>query len=145
LNCSLNPIAAPVSAQKARTQIRNKSLNFITLAIFAPVLILAGVAGFLIPPQQSLTSGAAPYNIFHICFGLLGLLIVSSKKELWISLFNAGFGLIDLYQAAASFAHLPPEQYFLWTRVDDILHIVIGLILTIIGFYGLLVRQGPKN
>ena len=35
-----------------------KSVNFVTLAIFAPVLILAGVAGFLIPAQQSLTSGA---------------------------------------------------------------------------------------
>jgi hypothetical protein len=132
-------------AQKARTKISHKSLNFITLAIFAPVLVLVGIAGFLIPPQQSLTSGAAPYNIFHICFGVLGLLLVFSKRELWLSLFNTGFGLIDLYQAAASFTHLPPEQYFLWTKVDDILHIVIGLILTIIGFYGLLIRQGAKN
>jgi len=51
-------------------------------------------------------------------------------------LFNMGFGLIDLYQAWASFAHLPPEQYFLWTRVDDILHVVIGTSLVGIGLYG---------
>lgn len=105
------------------------------------MLILAGIAGFLIPPEQSLTSGATPYNIFHILFGILGLLIVWTRNEKFISLFNAGFGLIDLYQAAASVAHLPPVQYFLWTRVDDILHVVIGLFLTIIGFYGLIRRR----
>ena len=55
--------------------------------------------------------------------------------------FNAGFGLIDLYQALASYVHLPPRQYFLWTPVDDILHIVVGLTLAIIGCYGLAKRQ----
>ena len=53
-----------------------------------------------------------------------------------MSSFNLGFGLIDLYQALASYLDLPPEQYFLWTRVDDILHILIGLTLASIGFYG---------
>ena len=132
----------PGWAQKVRPPINKKSLNFITLAIFAPVLILAGIAGFVIPPAQSLTSGATPYNIFHICFGVIGLILVWSRKERFICIFNTGFGLIDIYQAAASVAHLPPEQYFLWTRVDDILHIVIGLVLTIIGLYGLLKQRG---
>lgn len=105
--------------------------------IFAPLLILVGIAGFVIPPQQSLTSGASPYNLFHIFFGFVGLIILISRKERFLSLFNAGFGIIDLYQAAASFLHLPPEQYFHWTRVDDVLHIVIGLILAGVGCYGL--------
>ena len=118
-------------------KINKKTANYITLAIFAPLLILVGVAGFLIPPEKSLTSGAAPYNWFHIFFGVLGLLVLWSKKERLVSLFNAGFGLIDLYQAVASFVHLPPEKYFLWTGVDDILHIVIGLVLLLIGSYGL--------
>lgn len=118
-----------------------KSLNFITLAIFAPVLILAGVAGFIVPAQQSLTSGAAPYNVFHIVFGVIGLLFVVSRKEPLITSFNFGFGLIDLYQALASFANLPPKQYFLWTRTDDILHILIGLALVIIGGYGVIKRE----
>ena len=114
-----------------------RSLNFITLAIFAPLLILVGVAGFLIPPKLSLTSGAPAYNVFHILFGVLGLLLLWTRNERLISLFNAGFGLIDLYQALASYVGLPPQQYFLWTRVDDILHIVIGLVLFGIGVYGL--------
>src|SRR5713226_594532 len=118
-----------------------KSANFITLAIFAPVLILAGVAGFLVPAQQSLTSGAAPYNIFHLVFGTIGLLLVFRRKETLIASFNFGFGLIDLYQALASFANLPPKQYFLWTRTDDLLHILIGLALVFIGGYGILKRE----
>ena len=115
----------------------NKSLNFITLAIFAPVLIIAGIAGFLVPAEQSLTSGAPAYNVFHLVFGATGVLIVWTRNELWLSSFNFGFGLIDLYQAMASALHLPPEKYFLWTQVDDILHILIGLALVIIGMYGL--------
>ena len=115
----------------------NKSLNFITLAIFAPVLILAGIAGFVIPAEQSLTSGAPAYNIFHLVFGAIGLFVAWTRNELWLSSFNLGFGLIDLYQALASALNLPPEKYFLWTKVDDILHVLIGLALVIIGVYGL--------
>ncbi len=114
-----------------------KSLNFITLAIFAPLLIIVGVAGFLLPTEASLTSGAPAYNIFHIAFGLFGLVVLRSHNQVAISGFNAVFGLIDLYQALASYLGLPPEEYFLWTRVDDILHVVIGLVLLAIGTYGL--------
>ena len=120
-----------------RRRINKKSVNFVTLAIFAPLLILVGILGFLIPAEQSLTSGAPAYNLFHLFFGLVGLAALWSKHELFISSFNAGFGLIDLYQALASYLDLPPAKYFLWTTVDDILHIILGLILAIIGFYGL--------
>jgi hypothetical protein len=115
----------------------NKSINFITLAIFAPVLIIAGIAGFIIPPEHSLTSGAPAYNVFHLIFGVTGALVVWTRNELWLALFNLGFGLIDLYQALASALDLPPAKYFLWTRADDILHVLIGLALAIIGGYGL--------
>jgi glycolate oxidase iron-sulfur subunit len=114
------------------------SLNRITLALFAPILLLVGVAGFLIPAEQSLTSGAAPYNVFHLIFAAIGFLILFSRSEQAASIFNIGFGLIDLYQALAGFIDLPPKQYFLWTRVDDILHIIIGLVLVIVGMYGFL-------
>ena len=116
-------------------------VNYLTLAVFGPVLLIVGVAGFLIPPALSLTSGAPPYNLFHIFFGLVGLAIVLSQNEAGASFFNAGFGLIDLYQALASYFHLPPEKYFLWTRADDILHILIGAALVIIGCYAILKRE----
>jgi hypothetical protein len=125
--------------------MNKKSLNFVTLAIFAPILILAGVAGFLLPAEKSLTSGAAPYNVFHIVFGVIGLLLVWSRGESLISFFNFGFGLIDLYQAAAGFLNLPPKHYFLWTRTDDILHILIGLALVFIGGYGMFQRERRKS
>lgn len=112
---------------------KRRSINYTTLAIFAPVLIIAGVAGFIIPPEYSLTSAAPAYNVFHLIFGAIGLLLVWTRNELWLSSFNFGFGLIDLYQALASVLHLPPEKYFLWTRVDDILHVLIGIALVAIG------------
>ena len=89
------------------------------------------------PADLSLTSGAPAYNVFHIAFGLFGLVVLRSRNQAAISGFNASFGLIDLYQALASHFVWPPKEYFLWTRVDDILHVVIGLILLAIGIYGL--------
>lgn len=114
------------------------SVNRIVLAIFAPILVLVGAAGFLVPPGRSLTSGAAPYNVFYLIFGAVGLLVLFFRSERSASTFNFGFGLIDLYQVLASFVNLPPKQYFLWTRVDDVLHVIIGLVLLTLGTYGLL-------
>ncbi len=105
------------------------NLNYLTLAIFAPILVLVGILGFIIPPPKSLTSGATPYNVFHILFGVLGALIVLSGYEGAMRAFNIGFGLIDLYQAVASFANLFPKQYFQW-------NIVIGGALVLIGIFG---------
>ena len=109
------------------------ALNYYVLLIFAPLLILTGILGFIIPPKKGLTSGAPAYNTFHIIFGLMGLGVVYSQNMTCIRGFNIGFGLIDLYQAAASFLHLFPEKQFQWKRADDILHIVIGLALVLIG------------
>ena len=117
--------------------MENKTLNQKTLMIFAPLLILAGIAGFVIPEQYSLTSGAAPYNLFHIFFGAVGLLITMTKNDVLASSFNFGFGLIDLYQVLASVIGLTPIQYFHWTFADDVLHVLIGFALVIIGGLGL--------
>jgi hypothetical protein len=111
-------------------------LNYVTLAIFAPLLVLIGILGFVIPARKSPTSVATPYNILHIIFGLIGAGIVLSGSEGAIRNFNLGFGLIDLYQAIASFSNLFPKQYFKWTRADDLLHIVIGAALVLIGIFG---------
>jgi hypothetical protein len=109
-----------------------RSINYHVLRIFGPLLVLVGVAGFLMPPEMSLTSGAAPYNVFHIVFGLLAVALVFHGAEGPIRAFNAAFGIIDLYQAAASFLDLFPESYFLWKTADDVLHVVIGAGLLVV-------------
>lgn len=111
-------------------------LNYYVLLAFAPMLVLIGILGFVIPKEKSLTSGAPAYNIFHIVFGLIGLVILYFSHDPCIRAFNIGFGLIDLYQAIASFAHLFPEKYFRWTLIDDVLHIVIGAALILVGLFG---------
>jgi hypothetical protein len=106
-------------------------LNYYTLLMFAPVLILTGITGFILPETH--LSVAPAYNVFHIIFGFLGLGCVLSKKPFWIRGFNISFGLIDLYQAAASFFNIFPEEHFRWRAGDDILHVVIGLGLVVVG------------
>lgn len=100
------------------------------------MLILIGVLGFIMPPEKAFTSGAPVYNLLHLVFGAIGLLAIFAGREKYIRLFNTGFGLIDLFQALSSFTHIFPEQYFGWTRVDDILHIVVGAGLVLVGLYG---------
>ncbi|MEO6655303.1 MAG: hypothetical protein ABIO36_04410 [Pyrinomonadaceae bacterium] len=110
-------------------------LNYYTLLVFAPLLILTGILGFVIPAKKALTSGTPAYNVFHIIFGLTGIMIVTHHYD-YIRAFNIGFGLIDLYQAAASYMHLFPEKHFHWKRADDMLHIVIGAALVLVGLLG---------
>ncbi len=110
-------------------------MNYYVLLIFSPLLILTGILGFVIPEKKSLTSGAPAYNIFHIIFGLAGIMVATHHHD-YIRTFNVGFGVIDLYQAAASFLHLFPEKQFRWKRADDVLHIVIGAALVLVGALG---------
>jgi len=117
--------------------MENKTLNQKTLIILAPLLLLTGIAGFVVPEQYSLMSGAAPYNLFHIIFGSIGLLLTMANNDLLASAFNLGFGLIDLYQVLASVVGLAPIQYFHWTYVDDVVHVLLGFALVLIGGYGL--------
>jgi hypothetical protein len=112
------------------------NLNFLILAILAPLLVFVGILGFIIPANKCPTSRASPYNYFHIVLGLIGAGIVLSNHETAVRSFNICFGLIGLYQALASFANLFPKQYFKWTRTDDVLHIVIGAALALIGIFG---------
>jgi hypothetical protein len=111
-------------------------LNYYVLMVFAPLLVLTGLAGFVIPENKSLTSGAPAYNIFHIVFGVIGIACVVCGDPICIKGFNVGFGVIDLYQAAASFLHLFPERQFKWKRTDDVLHIFIGAFLVLVGVFG---------
>jgi hypothetical protein len=108
-------------------------MNTWTLAVFAPILVIVGVLGFVIPPSKSLTSGAPLYNLFHIVFGTLGIAIAISGNDAAIRTFNIGFGGLDLYQLAASRLGWPPQRQFRWTVADDVLHLVIGAALVVIG------------
>lgn len=117
--------------------MENKTLNQKALMVLAPLLVLTGIAGFVIPEQYNLMSGATPYNMFHLISGTLGLLLISANSDLLASSFNLGFGLIDLYQVLASVVGLTPIQYFHWTYVDDVAHVLLGFALVIIGGYGI--------
>ena len=117
--------------------MENRTLNQTTLMIVAPLLLLTGIAGFVLPEQYALMSNATPYNLFHIIFGALGLVLISAKSDLFASVYNFGFGLIDLYQVLASVVGLTPIEYFHWTYIDDLVHVVLGFALVMIGGYGL--------
>jgi len=110
-------------------------MNTLAIAVFAPILVIVGILGFVIPPDKAATSGAPRYNIFHIVFGSLGIVLAFSGNDAAIRAFNIGFGSLDLYQAIASRRHWWPEKYFRWTKVDDLLHVVIGLALVGVGVF----------
>jgi hypothetical protein len=117
--------------------MENRTLNQTTLTILAPLLVLTGIAGFVIPERYTLMSGAAPYNMFHLLCGAIGLVLLASKSDLVASVFNFGFGLIDLYQVLASVVGLTPIEYIHWTYVDDLVHVILGFALVLIGGYGI--------
>lgn len=110
-----------------------QSLNGQVVLAMSAILLLAGVLGFLLPPRLSLMSGAAPYNVFHILFAAAAGACALSGQEAVFRAFNVLFGLLDLYQALASFAHIFPERHFRWKRSDDALHLLIGAGLVAIG------------
>jgi hypothetical protein len=113
-------------------------MNQLVLAIFAPVLILVGILGFVVPPQRALTSGAPAYNVFHLIFGLVGGVIALTGNDSAIGAFLIGFGLIDLYQAVASRRDLFPKTWFRWRPADDVLHVVVGAALVVVGAIGII-------
>lgn len=110
--------------------------NARVLGVFGPVLIVAGVAGFLIPERLALMSGAAPYNLFHIVFGALAVGLVVARTSFGIDLFNVLFGLADLYQVGAGLRGWFPSRLFRYKPADHIVHLVLGLLLAGLGAAG---------
>ena len=104
--------------------------NLRLLVVFAPVLIVAGVAGLTLPPSWSLMSGAPPYDFFHIGFGLVGGLIAWRRSIGGAVLFNFAFGLGDLYQAFAGVTGVFPATVFQLRPADHVVHVVLGALLT---------------
>ena len=112
-------------------------VNGRVLAVFGPVLILTGIAGFLIPPRFALMSGAPAYNVFHIVFGVIGTALVIAKSTVGIAAFNLGFGIVDVYQAVAGVTGVFPARQFRYKRADHVVHVVIGLALAVVGWMGM--------
>jgi hypothetical protein len=107
--------------------------NLRLLAVFGPVLIATGVAGLTLPPDLSPMSGAAPYDIFHILFGTLGLALVLVRSARFAGWFNLGFGALDLYQAVAGAIGFFPAGPFGLRPADHVVHLVLGLLLVAFG------------
>jgi hypothetical membrane protein len=110
-------------------------INYYVLLVFAPILLLTGIVDFFIPQTKSPASVAPAYNVFHIIFGLIGIALVFWRDESCIRTFNIGFGLIDLYQIAANRFDLFRKKYFRWRTADDVLHIIIGIGLVLVGVF----------
>ncbi|HEY2900638.1 MAG TPA: DUF4383 domain-containing protein [Polyangia bacterium] len=106
------------------------------LQIFAPVLIVTGIAGFVVPSQMALMSGACPYNVFHLIAGAVGVVLASRKSARAATAFNVGFGAIDLYQAVAGVMGFFPAAVFALRPADHVVHVVLGLLLVVVGWRG---------
>lgn len=126
-------IATPVSWEEKNRQL---------LKLFAPLLVLACVLGFVVPEPLSLMSGAAPYNLFHLAFGVLGLALVRFAPPRGPVLFNLGFGLFDLWQAVAGVTGFFPADLFALRPADHVVHVAFGLVLTGAGILGLRAGTG---
>lgn len=113
-----------------------ENLNFLTLVIFAPTLVLVGILGFLTPVNLKRISTEPAYNVFHIVCGIVGAVILLSNNDSALKTFNLVFGLINIYQFAASHANQFPVHYFKWTRIDNIIHLILGLFFLIVAFLG---------
>lgn len=106
-----------------------RQLNRPVLSVFAPILVLAGIAGFAVPERRAVTSGAPAYNVFHLVFGAIGIGCLRSPRRAPARLFNLVFGSCDLYQAMASRRGWFPQRWFRWKPADDVLHVAIGALL----------------
>jgi hypothetical protein len=102
------------------------------LVVLAPLLVVVGVLGFVQHGEGS-TSSAPAYNVFHLVFGAVGLLVVVFGDNGSARAFNVAFGVIDLYQALASRMGWFPRDLFRWRPLDDALHVAIGAALVLVG------------
>ena len=96
---------------------------------FGLLLLAVGVVGFLPAGGGGRNSNASAYNVFHLVFGVLGVVLAVIGDRSAARGFLIGFGAIDLYQALASQQHWFPEALFRWTPTDDLLHLVVGALL----------------
>lgn len=109
---------------------------------FCLLLLYAGLTPLVAPDPESAVSLAPAYAWFHLGSAAAGLAaaLVQGRAASW---FLTVFGLVDLYQFAASAAGWFPQNLFRWTKTDDALHLILGAVLTILGSAAL--RQGLRR
>ncbi|HEX3695320.1 MAG TPA: DUF4383 domain-containing protein [Polyangia bacterium] len=115
------------------------------LRVFAPILIITGIAGFLVPSRMALMSGACPYNVFHLIAGSVGLALAFSNSAQAATAFNVGFGVVDLYQAVAGVVGFFPAGVFALRPADHVVHAALGLLLVVVGWHGRPVAPARRN
>jgi hypothetical protein len=104
---------------------------------FGAILILTGVVGLVWRDPAGLMSQAVPYDVFHVAFGTLGLMLGLRRRPVPAALFNLGFGLVDLYQVLAGLLGLFPAGLFALEAGDHLVHLVLGVALMACGLAGL--------
>jgi hypothetical protein len=112
------------------------NFNLMALGIFSGLILLIGILAFFIPENLTLLSTAYPYNLFRVDLGLIGIIIALFNNKKLSRYSNFIWGMIIAYQAAASFLHLYPEEFFRWTIMDNILNEDIGLSMILISLIG---------
>jgi hypothetical protein len=112
------------------------SRNLLVLTAFAPLLVLTGVLGFVLPAELSLMSGAPPYDVFHLVAGGVGLVLVARRSASEATSFNLIFGGIDLYQALAGVLGWFPANLFALRPADHVVHVIVGGFLLGVGVLG---------
>lgn len=113
-----------------------ENLNFLILVITAPLLVLVGILGYITPSGLKRISTEPAYNIFHIVCGLCAAIVLLSNNDDAVKTYNIVYGILNLYQFAASFARQFPFQYFKWTRTDNVIHLLAGSLLVAIALLG---------
>lgn len=102
----------------------------VRLVVAALALVLGGAA---------LGAGEAPaYAAFHAVAAVLALAAALVARGTAAPAFCLALGAADLYQAVASAAGWFPREAFRWTPTDDVVHLVLGPLLLVLGAAALL-------
>lgn len=111
----------------------HQNINFLVLKFLSPLLIITGIYGYFLPKGSGFISNEDFYNLFHIDAGLIGIIVLLTMNVKIVRGYNIILGIIYLYQAAASYLNIFPDETFKYTVTDDIIHLDIGLTLLLIG------------
>lgn len=101
-------------------------------AALAPLLLVAAV-----------TDRNIAYALFHGVAGGGAALAATLFRGRYAGTYLIGFGVLDLYQAAASALGWFPDAVFDYSATDDLVHWLLGSFLIFLGGIGLGVRKKP--